>query len=204
MPRPVKSKIYKAVNKLLLSLFRPHKIIERRAKIDFWFGDQILEASWNKKPRRKLRYVATSRTPHSVRSEAPIKGEVMYIHTHPHKAATLNAALPSRKDLKTMYTFGRRGIRTYVISRVNEMGNEIGRTIIRPKKPFYESEKRASALIERYCNSLYICSGAESLKYLEHLKEAGFISIRFVPMKGYKFNKSKADFEPIHKKRHIN
>ena len=205
MPKPVKKPRERRWGK-------PHGVIEKTARKDWLTGREVLEACWFKRPRGDLKYAALKRTRHSVQSREPLVGETMYIHTHSAPSGTPLEALPSGNDLHRAWTdFIYSDIRSWVISRVYKRG-EIGRTIIKVKKGATENQEvieRNERLVEQYV-SLVEKLGELLLKRrrrhevaevkkkiwdaLRRLESEGVISIRFVPMPGYRFDKEKGDF----------
>jgi hypothetical protein len=170
---------------------RVRKQIERTRNI------AALEMCWYKKPREDLSKAAIIRARDWSTSREPKEGERMFIHTHPKKSQKEFGALPSVSDMDDVFRRAMEGIATQVISRIDEKGREIGRTFIKLNRSFFETgaTKAHGDWLKKY----KAARKEKRLELLRELKSLG-VSVRFVPMPGYRFNEKIADFE--HFKRH--
>lgn len=155
--------------------------------------------NWYKEPRKDLNEAAIIRARDWSASRAPRAGERMLIHTHPKRSQKAFGALPGLADMDDLFRRSMEGITTQVISRIDEKGREIGRTVLKLNRGFFEKgpTKAHRTWLEKY----KAANAEERLKLLRELKELG-VSVRFVPMPGYRFNEKIADFEPV--RRHKN
>ncbi|MCD6478956.1 MAG: hypothetical protein J7L44_03665 [Candidatus Diapherotrites archaeon] len=93
--------------------------------------------SWYKEPRKDLNKAADIRTRDWSASRAPRAGERMLIHTHPKRSQKVFGALPSLADMDDLFRRSMEGITTQVISRIDEKGKEIGRTVLKLNRKFF-------------------------------------------------------------------
>ncbi len=192
MPKPVKKPRERRWG-------NPHRVIEKTARKDWLTGREVLEAGWFKRPRGKLEDATTLRTAKYIFMRKPCKGDTMHIHTHPAEPGCLLMAMPTVEDLKTAcQNFENHGVRISVITRVETMGKEIGRTFIKMRKT---EGKEFAYLLQKYGEYEKEEKLRESLEILETMQQKGFLSIRFVPMKGYRFNRKIGDFVRIRGKK---
>lgn len=111
---------------------KPHNVIETTAQRDFIREEMVLESGWFKKPRKRLEGATIWRSEYRLIIRKPRKGDTVYIHTHSAVPGCLLMAMPTVEDMRAAYILSKKyGIRTSVISRVREIGREIGRTIIK-------------------------------------------------------------------------
>jgi len=198
----------------------PRKQIERfyrlTRELDLMMAGDAREACWFKEPRRDLMLMPFRRTQNAVYRRKPIAGETMFIHTHPAPPSSPFQALPSPSDLRLAHEdFVHSDIRSWIISRVHG-SREIGRTIIKVKKGANENQEiieRNKRTVEEYKKlgerlRELLSQRADKLQkeheiaeirekiwgVLQRLEREGSISIRFVPMPGYRFDKEKGDF----------
>ena len=210
MPRVVKRFIEKRwgkPKKAIEEFYQKH--LKERLELEF-------EACWYKKTGDELVYATVRGTPQHVFRAPPLPGERMFIHTHPAPPGTPMKALPTPNDLRLAYRDAiNSDVRILVISRVFQ-GHELGRTIIKVRKDATKNRKtieKNRKLIERYAN---LGCGLEKLMLqrwprlgrkreivqmkrklwedLKNLEKEGVISIKFIPMPGYLFDKERYDF----------
>ncbi len=184
----------------------PKRVVEGFAKRDLRHLGWIHESGFYKKPRGNLRYGTEFRSRTSLMAKPAKKGERLFLHTHPERAATANCALPSFNDLRGLLTMYKEyGINTWVISRVNEKGEEIGRTFLKLR---IKDEKKVNQLIgymERLERSLKDMDIEEREKRLEieahklfrKWRSDKLLSVKFIPMQGYRFDERIDDFVSV-------
>jgi hypothetical protein len=180
----------------------PKRVVEGFAKRDLKHLGRIHEICFYKKLRGNLRYAAEFRSTTGLMLKPPKKSDTMFIHTHPERPATASCALPSFNDLKgLLYTSKEHRINTWVISRVDKKGNEIGRTFLRLK---ISDEKKLRYLLKRmehFEKGLRYLTPEEREERLEEEARKFFrkweigkkLLVKFVPMPGYKYDKKLGD-----------
>ncbi|MCD6478957.1 MAG: hypothetical protein J7L44_03670 [Candidatus Diapherotrites archaeon] len=181
----------------------PKRVIEGFARRDLKHLRRIHEICFYKGPRGNLRYGAEFRSATSIMPKTPKKGDTLFVHTHPKTPIADSCALPSFNDLKgLLYTSKEYGINTWIISRVDKRGNEMGRTFLKLR---VSDKKKLQDLLRRMENfekgliHLDLEEGAKKLeeeahKLFREWRTGKKLLVKFVPMSGYRFDERIGDF----------
>jgi len=148
----------------------------------------LKEAVLFKSPRNPLVNVSVNRTAHAVdMTRKPFSHEKVLLHSH--KLDTqMHVELPSTADFWKIHTFD--GIRAHIISGIGSNKKVVGYTFLRSTK---ELKQNFHYAIEWF----NLMRGTSIHSFVDSAKNHK-IKLRFVPVKGYYFDKKEMTFKQKH------
>lgn len=169
--------------------------------------DPRLEHAYVKFPRKRLIPVTKKSDEHSVDTDLfklhtlmKEGGHKDYIgvHNHPHIPSQMISGFPSASDLKHFF-LSRKMNGTVIAQRDNHTGKLMGYTLLLKRKNFKKGKQINDEELNSYSGNLTknhltynVKNSYEELKQLA--KEKG-LSLKFIPARGFYFNKSIGSYE---------